>query len=79
MLARDLRVGVERKEIQFNFPRSPEEFDAFLDKLPARELETMLANMVNLAEGQDYYAVDPKQPQPVRVALPNPNRFSQGR
>ena len=63
MLARDLRVGIERKEIQFNFPRTREEFDELLNQLPARELETMIASLVIEGEG---YVVDPgAEPPPV--------------
>jgi len=51
MLARDLRVAVERKEINFNFPRTAAEFDEMLSKLPTREIETMIAALVIEGEG----------------------------
>jgi hypothetical protein len=80
MLARDLRVGIERKQIDFNFPRSPEEFDQFLDRLPARDLEMMLANMIELDEGNGY-KVEQDQTEPVvtEAALPKPSRFTRGK
>ena len=65
MLARDLRVGVERKELVVQLPRTPEEFRAALEKMPVRELEQFVANVVTLGEGEyDRVSEDNQSPEP---------------
>ena len=54
MLARDLNVGVERKELVIGLPRNAEEFRQMVERMPVTELEEFIANMVTL--GEDEYA-----------------------
>jgi len=52
ILARDLRVGVERKELVVSLPKTAEEFRAVLESMPVRELEQFVSMMVTLGEGE---------------------------
>lgn len=62
ILARDVQVGVERKELTINLPRTQEEFAKAISAMPAAELEMFVANMITLTEGSDYKVEAPAQP-----------------
>jgi hypothetical protein len=52
ILARDTQVGIERRELTINLPRTKEEFDQLIEKMSTEELEMFVANMVTLTEGE---------------------------
>jgi hypothetical protein len=57
ILARDTKVGVERRELSIVLPRTPEEFESALSKMSSDDLEQFVTNMVTLKEGE-YDLVD---------------------
>lgn len=64
LLARDLRVGVERKELVVGLPRSPDEFRKMVEQMPVAELEEFVASMVTLGEGEYAEVETPAPPAP---------------
>jgi hypothetical protein len=50
LLARDTQVGIERREITINLPRTKEEFEETVRKMSVDELEMFIANMITLGE-----------------------------
>lgn len=67
ILARDAHVGIERKEVAFTLPRTPEEFQRAIESMPIRELEEFVTNLVTLEEGE-YNVVEP----PKKIILKRP-------
>lgn len=57
LAARDNNVGVERREIVVQMPRTPEELNSALESMPTAELEQFLQQVVTLGEGE-YSEVD---------------------
>ena len=66
MLARDLQVGVEKKELVVTLPKTPEEFRRAIERMPVRDLEEFVSSMVTL--GEDEYA------EVEAAALPSPGK-----
>jgi phage terminase small subunit len=50
--ARDLRVGVERKELVVRMPRTREEMEAALQSMTTAEMEAFVQQVVTLGEGE---------------------------
>jgi phage terminase small subunit len=76
ILARDTQVGVERRELTINLPRTQQEFEEVIEKMSTEELEVFVANMVTLAESE-YSEVE--EAGDVEASLPPPNKFRRGR
>jgi phage terminase small subunit len=66
LLARDCKVGVERKELVLQLPKTPDEFDQALKQMSEEELEQFIASMVTLEEGSEYHRVEPPENLPAR-------------
>ncbi len=71
LIARDTQVGVERKELTVNLPRTENEFKKMVSKMPMQDLESFISSMITLGEGE--YEVNG-----VEAQLPKPNRFKRG-
>lgn len=71
MLARDLRVGVERKEMVLTLPRTPEEFRTALEKMPTRDLEEFVQRVVTLGESEYETMSADGLPAPVKMTRGN--------
>lgn len=52
ILARDCRVGIERKELVLSLPKTAEEFDEALKQMSEEDLEQFITTMVTLEESE---------------------------